>query len=42
MREYIDKKTKDIKQIRSKNAQIVAELKMDNSKNKQWYKCVNI
>lgn len=34
MREYIDKKIKDIKQIRSKNAQIVTELKMDNSKNK--------
>jgi hypothetical protein len=33
MKEYIDKKIKDIKQIRLKNAMIVGELRLDNSKN---------
>lgn len=36
MKEYIDKKIKDIKQIRLKNAMIVGELRLDNSKNSKW------
>lgn len=34
VKEYIDRKIKDIKQIRIKNAQIVSELRLDNSKHK--------
>ncbi len=33
MKEYIDKKIKDIKQIRLKNAMIVSELRLGNTKN---------
>lgn len=35
MKEYLDKKIKDLKQIRMKNAMIVASLRMENTKHQK-------